>query len=204
MTDPFHDEPSRDRFERLEQLLQTTGATAIVGSGASAAAGMPTWPALFSQFCRAARGAQAAELHRYNVETVVRRLQELRLVLGDETALRIVKDSFDRPVDALPETYRLVADTFRRVVTTNYDNFLMTVALLREADPSIEIYPEVKVESRYYYLHGHAGTAKAMADLVLCEREYDDAYNQIEGEARVTLRRLMLDGPVRVYRNIAR
>lgn len=126
---------------------------------------------------------------------VTRRLQELRNQLGDDRALQLVKSSFDKPVAIVPEMYRLASDAFRRVATTNYDNFLMTLALRREPDPTIEIYPRVKVEARYFYLHGHAGTAEKIQDVVLCEDEYGYAYDLENGVARSTLWRLLLDGP---------
>lgn len=194
MTDPFLDNMSKTNFDRLTELLQANNATAILGAGASASAGMPTWRGLFSQFCKIARGDQAPECGRYNPETVTQRLKEFRDSIDVGVAINLMRRCFDRPVGVVPEPYALSADTFRRIVTTNYDNFLMAVAKRIQPPPVIEIYPEVVAEARYFYLHGHAGSAQAMNDLVLCDDDYENAYRNPNGGARDTFRRLLLGG----------
>lgn len=195
MLDTFYDEHSQVRFARLEKLLQATDATAVIGAGASTTAGMPTWRDLYALFCKDVFGDDAPSCTEYSAELVTRRLQELRNQLGDDRALQLVKSSFDKPVAIVPDLYQLASEAFRRVATTNYDNFLMTLALRRELDPTIEIYPKVQVEARFFYLHGHAGTAENIHDVVLCEDEYQYAYDPENGLARIALWRLLQGGP---------
>ena len=104
---------------------------------------------------------------------------DFRHELGDEDYLKILKTVFGEEQHECPVLYRVLDETprIRRLVTTNFDEFLATCAEDNDWDRTLATYPRFRpVDARFVYLHGRASTATTADDLVLCENAYSRAY----------------------------
>lgn len=194
---PFYDEQSEVNFRALQQELATRQTTVFIGAGLSVPAGLPTWSVFFKSICEMALGPGHPDCQEFDPASGPLQLNRFRAALGESSYLQVIRSLVDQPIVKVPESYLLLRQAFGSFATTNYDNFLKNLALTREREkkPEIQIYPEIKLGARYLYLHGHAGTARGMHDLVVCQEDYDRAYEIATGPARQMLMPLLQQGP---------
>jgi hypothetical protein len=173
-------------FQDLVARLKQGSVTAFVGAGLSASQ-LPTWEHLHAKL-QEASGLVPKRLFDPDFAPVD--FADFRDAMMPEAYLQVLRDTFAGVVTHYPDHYRLLDETggFDKLVTTNYDEFVATVAVSNNRSPRIAIYPDLTdLSARYVYLHGRAYTADTPADLVVCEDDYGRAYGDM-GHAKNMLR----------------
>lgn len=181
---------SENNFRLLVQTLKEGPVTAFIGAGLSAPM-KPSWGALHRELQEAISNHTVRD---FNAMFAPADFADFRDALDPETYLSIFRSRFGGAVSNYPDLYRFIDETygFAQIATTNYDEFLASVALSHNRKPVIATYPDLsRIEARYVYLHGRAETAQLPADLVVCEDDYDRAYDS-PGHASAIIKTLFL------------
>lgn len=190
MGDPFFNAKSQDHFDDLARRVAKGSAIVVIGAGLSVEAGFPTWGGLHTNFVEHFQRLGVDAPKHFNPEFAPRMFAEFReRFASDADYLSFMKDQFATP-KPVPESYRVLPDTFAILATTNYDLSLQRAAELHEDNPAIYHYPRTYLHERYAYLHGHIQHACGRNDLVLCEDDYEQAYED-SGNAYMAFRSLL-------------
>ena len=166
---------SAANFQALVRALKRQPVTVFIGAGLSASM-QPTWKALHAELQRESAVQPPRD---FNSAFAPADFADFRDQMGDDRYLRVLKQRFGGVVAAYPDLYGVIDETggFDQLVTTNYDEFLASVALSNNRTPAIAVYPDLgDLRARYVYLHGRAETATVPSDLVVCEDDYGRAY----------------------------
>jgi hypothetical protein len=174
--DPFADKESFEHYEALLRALRQRRGIAVLGAGASYP--LPGWSKLYQQVRGAAKNAGVQLLSGGYPLTQLfstAKLQEPR----SGWLLEQIRESLPSS-GPLPELYELtrMSRHFNAVHTFNYDDHLHRSAA--NEGSSAESYPFdswTRESFRFMYLHGSLSYARNISDLVLCEEDYQDAYN---------------------------
>jgi hypothetical protein len=179
---------SANNFQRLVTLLKHERVTLFIGAGLSASR-QPTWKALHAKL-QLESGLRPTR--NFDPPFAPADFADFRDAIPTERYLALLREQFGGPVTSDPGLYRFLDETngFEQLVTTNFDEFLASIALSNNRKPRIAVYPELKdVGARYVYLHGRAEFAQLPSDLVLCEDDYARAY-ETPGRAKNMLKAL--------------
>jgi hypothetical protein len=185
----FYDDASVDHFKELVEALRQQGVTAFMGAGLSAPH-LPAWSELHGRL----QSEAGLDFREFSAAAAPVDFMSFRMSLGNDRYLALLKELFGRPPAEIPRAYRLIDDTagFDTLITTNFDEFLASTAMSTQSRPDIVAYPNLRVGYRYVYLHGRASTATEASHLVLCDDDYDHAYDSTYGNALVVLRGYLL------------
>lgn len=180
---------SEANFRELVHHLQAGPVAAIIGAGLSATM-QPTWKALHEEL----QNISGIETRRsFDPAFAPADFSDFRDAMTSDQFVGALRHRFGGLVAAYPDLYRILDETrgVEPLVTTNYDEFLASVAASNSRTPRISIFPNFNdLGARYIYLHGRAQSATSPSDLVLCEEDYGYAYGA-PGVARDMLRVLM-------------
>lgn len=175
-------------FRQLVELLRKGPVTAFIGAGLSAPL-QPTWSMLHNEMQRVAELQPPRE---FDVAFAPADFADFRDAMGSDRYLGVMRRRFGGVVTDYPDLYRIIDEIkgFEQLVTTNYDEFLASVAASNNRRPRIAVYPHFEdIGARYVYLHGRAETVESLSDLVLCEDDYGRAY-EVPGRAKHMLQAL--------------
>lgn len=170
------------------QALRTGPVTAFIGAGLSASL-QPTWEALHTELQRI---SELQPPRQFEAAFAPADFADFRDAMRPEQYLDALRSQFGGLVTVYPDLYRIIDETsgFEQLVTTNYDEFLASIAASNNREPRLAVFPHLEdVGARYVYLHGRAETATRPSDLVLCEDDYGVAY-EVPGRAKNMLRAL--------------
>jgi len=184
---------SEQNFRDLVVATREGDVVAFIGAGLSAGR-QPTWRELHRIM---QEKAGLSPVRPFSEEDAPVDFEDFRDALGAEQYLALLREQFASPIADYPDLYRVIDETegFRCLATTNFDEYLATVALKHARNPEIAEYPQFRPRyPRYIYLHGRAKTASSPSDLIVCEGDYALAYDD-SGGANVTLKYL-LTGPI--------
>lgn len=180
----------------LIDLVNSGDAVAIVGSGVSTEAGLPSWGDLFSEL--------ANELDKRNLSTLDARsvaAQKKYPEAFDRLAALTTRDAVHAEVSALVRRVstagrhhgRLADWPLRFYVTTNYDHLLERASnqrLVPVGNRGAELHKvSADVRDIVWHLHGGCDLASDASQLVIGKADYDDFYpasNAVEALKAVT------------------
>jgi hypothetical protein len=169
------DDNSRQNLEALVAALQEGGVAAFIGAGLSAPP-IPAWSGLH-QLMQTAAGVTPPR--PFEPDVAPSDFMDFRDLITPDEFLSVLKREYGRPVADVPAPYKLLdqIDGIECLLTTNYDEFLASTAMLYDPRAQISIYrTALRRTARYVYLHGRAKTAAGAEDLVVCEDDYAKAY----------------------------
>ena len=168
----------------LVDLLNSGEAVAVIGSGVSSDAGLPTWRELFTQI--------AAQLDHEGHDTKKARDKESKYnypeafnILSSATSrsdiharVRHLINNFTSP----GQYHHMLADwPFRLIITLNYDHLLERASsggtLISVGNRGKEL-PKVSASMRdlVWHMHGSSELPEDVSQLVITQSDYDDFY----------------------------
>lgn len=167
----------------LIDLINSGDAVAIVGSGISTEAGVPSWRDLFDRI--------ADDLDQEQIDTIrARSLAKVKNYPEAFEQLAIVKSRRDiharaaRLIEQLPipdKYHTRIADwPFRFYVTTNYDHLIEVASgnrLVAVGNRGSELYKlSAGVRDIVWHIHGSSKLTSDASQLVITKADYDDFY----------------------------
>ncbi|HEX8290555.1 MAG TPA: SIR2 family protein, partial [Pyrinomonadaceae bacterium] len=174
----------------LVKRLQQRKCVLFVGSGLSAAAGLPTWRGLLEDITGWAERHQPGAVSVADVKALLAKdkfvevAQHLRDVLGPDGLQRALAERLDVESLPLPAVHQLVARLpFRAIITTNFDQLIerayghrIPVATQLDAEKLAEYIGD---PDQLFLLKAHGDVSRA-ATIVLAEQEFSRLINRDE------------------------
>jgi pimeloyl-ACP methyl ester carboxylesterase len=197
----------------LVNRLQETQCILFVGSGLSAAAGLPTWRGLLEDITGWAERHRPGAVSVAEVETLLAKdkfmevAQHLRDSLGLEDLQRALAERLDVENRTLPAVHKLIAQLpFRAIVTTNFDQLIE-----RAYDHQIPVATHLDAERLAEYIGdpNHLFLLKAHGDvtradtIVLAEQEFSRLINRDEAFKRSFISLIMTNAVLFVGYSLA-
>jgi hypothetical protein len=168
---------------QLIDLLNSGEAVAVVGSGASSDAGLPTWDGLFT---RIADGLDSENHDTYKARAVAatKKLPEaFDLLVGLTSRQDIhtrVKNLIGR-VTSPGRQHAMLADwPFRLYITTNYDHLIEHASsgrVVAVGNRGVELHKlSGGVREVVWHIHGGSELSDDISQIVVTKSDYDDVY----------------------------
>ncbi|MCA9289322.1 MAG: SIR2 family protein [Phycisphaerales bacterium] len=182
-------DPHTPNYQDLVEAV-ARGAVLFVGAGSSRVIGYPTWEQLLAVLERAAQRLNEAAVRRVRGDNGLLRASTYKEVLGAVEYHRILCETFAPRVPGHASVHEtLVSIPFRHVLTTNYDEVLLsahkvvfgTDAVSFDADEWDKLSELRQQDSptgadrRYVHVHG---SVRRPDGIVLCREDYDHRYFQ--------------------------